>query len=267
MKPIAILGTGPAGLLAAHAVALSGRPVAMFTAPNDSGGPRKSPIGGAQFLHSPIPGVHENGYPDRVITYRVEGTAEQYQKNVYGETNVPFVSFSNVADGQAQDAWSLITVYDRLWSDLSCDRANVVEVDSNWVQEALDKEWFDLVISTIPALALCRSRHTFAYSSITVAPETILDDLPDDTVFYNGTSDRSWYRTSRLFGVGGTEWGAGVKVPDWLDLPTIQLDKPLSTKCDCFDDKVVKLGRMGKWKKGVLAHDGFYGAQDALLKL
>lgn len=243
MKPIAILGCGPAGLVAAHAVGMTGHPIAIFSQPV------KSVISGAQFMHKPIPRL-TNDEPDFTITFSVAGSPETYQRKVYASTDVPFVSFSNVHDGMTQDAWSLPMVYERLWDSLE-GNINDQRVTPDWLEGWEDR--FDAVVSTVPMPALCRGNHHFASAEIKVSTEQMAT-LPENTVHYDGTDDRSWYRCSNIQGFGGTEWGGHVK-PPYPNLVTIK--KPIRTNCDCWPG-VFKVGRYGEWKKGELVHDAFY---------
>ncbi len=256
MKPIAILGCGPAGLLAAHAVSQRKRQFVIFSRP------KKSELGGAQFLHEAIPGICEDDpYQITIVT---EGTADVYQQKVYGTApNVPFVSFPDKPYSN-QDAWNLLETYERLWSVYS---ASIVETEVNamWLQE--NEGRFRMVLSTVPAPAICKTNmgmipevHSFQSQRIWVHPTNINKGLPDGTIHYDGTKDRSWYRQSRLFGVGGTEYPIGATPPV---APLIHARKPLMTNCNCFP-KVVRLGRFGQWRKGVLTHDAFNGAREAV---
>lgn len=268
MKPIAILGAGPAGLMAAHAVALSGKPIALFTKGDASGGPLRSKLGGAQFLHEPIPMVND-AEPDGVITYRLRGNVQTYRLKVYGkDPNIPFVSMEGLEDGKEQPAWSLMETYDALWELLSADRANVEDITPAWLDSVLEKDWFSLVINTVPLTQLCLSYqglvtddpgHAFISQRIVIHNECILEDLGDNSVFYSGDLSQSWYRASRIFGVGSTEWSALSPQPPLPGLVTAR--KPIKTTCSCYEDQVIRLGRHGSWTKGVLTHHAFNKAR------
>lgn len=257
MKPVAILGVGPAGLMAAYGMALQGRPVSLFGQPRSDGSAiKRSVLGGAQFLHQPLPGVCEG--PDAVIRYRLIGTPEGYRKKVYGDTKVPFVSMEFLEDGQEQPAWSLQDAYAKLWNELSVDSAgNVANIDAEWVFNAMDKEWFDAIISTIPAPAICHQEgaHHFFSTEIRIANEAMHDY--QNQIHYNGDSESSWSRSANLFGHASTEWNANVN-PSLTETFTVR--KPLRTNCDCFLADLVKLGRYGAWTKGILTHHAFEGA-------
>lgn len=260
MRPVAILGCGPAGLLAAHAVALAGRPVAVFSKKS------KSPIGGAQFLHEAIPGV-TNTEPDAVIQFVTRGTKQGYMEKVYGTNPLeqpPFVSFPDRP--QSQPAWHLQEVYGRLWDQYE-GAINDVSVSPKWLDE--EASTFDLIISTIPLPLLCRSRAgmkpgncRFTVQEVLILNRNISGDCPNNSVLYNGDKSPSWYRTSHLFGVGSTEWSLRSPKPPLPDLATFQ--KPLLGVCDCNPD-VVRAGRFGEWKKGVLVNDAFRTALQACM--
>jgi len=261
MKPYAVLGVGPAGLMAAHALAMSGKPVSLFSKPDASGNIAKSRLGGAQFLHDPIPGIHNDEEPDTIITYYCVGDADGYRRKVYGsDPSIPFVSMEGRYTGQEQNAWNLIGTYDALWDLLEPHRANAIDVSPQWLDLALQNDWFDGIISTVPAMALCRAhagmlneQHEFVSQRIQIANECMASVDNHDSVVYNGDSDYSWYRASHLFGVGSTEYGQDATTP----LQTFEVAKPISTNCRCYDNQVMRTGRYGTWTKGVLSHQAF----------
>jgi hypothetical protein len=252
MKPIAILGSGPAGLLAAHAIGLTGHPIAIFSKRE------RSHISGAQFLHMAIPELTKPE-PDAVITFKMRGSEEMYRQKVYGTLPVPFTSFGGMVDGHTQPAWHMQEVYERLWHEFG-NSMNDANITPGWLDE--NKDDFAAIVSAIPRTALCRSlsgddpvNHEFYSQVVRIAEEAMAQGIENNTVVYDGTRDVSWYRSSMLFGQGGTEWGNGLKPP----FDTAPVRKPVRCTCDCYPD-VIKVGRFGKWKKGVLIHDGFTSA-------
>ncbi len=258
MKPIAILGCGPAGLLAAHAAALASKKFVILSKPG------KSELGGAQFLHRSITGLTlERPIEVMVVT---EGTAAVYRAKVYGSNErVPFVSFP-AERSQMIPAWNLRQTYDTLW-EMYKGFIQEAEVSAVWLHD--NERRFRQVISTVPARAICKSNsgmisemHMFESQGIWIYPEALNANIPENTIWYDGTLDRSWYRQSHLFGVGGTEYPIKVSPPVQ---PLIHGRKPIWNNCNCFP-KVVRLGRFGQWKKGVLTHDAFFGAQDVLAR-
>lgn len=259
MKPVAILGSGPAGLLAALAVGLRGRPMVIFS------NKEKSQLGGAQYLHRRIPIVADRE-PDAVLMNRKVGTSEVYRQKVYGDDPVPFVSFDGVDDGMMEQAWNLIDTYENLWGEFG-HAINEADVGPRWIEEHRDE--FSAILSTVPLPALCRARagltpefHSFKVQEIVISTDPDYCSVPrgeDNTIIYDGTRERSHYRSSRLFGVSSTEWSTiGGSLPPIPDL--IRDRKPVATTCDCFSGEVIRLGRRGTWRKGVLTHHAFEAA-------
>lgn len=267
MKPVAVLGAGPAGLMAAHGLAMTGVPVAVISQPDRTGSPLKSMLGGAQFLHEPIPMVNEPE-PDVMVTYKVSGDTETYKEKVYGDDpTIPFVSMQGLVDGKQQAAWNLQRTYDALWDNFEHSIANNLRtVNGPYIIEAIQKGWFSAIVSTVPTPALCLAaagmipeQHMFVSQTIKIANHCILGCTSgDNVVIYDGTRDHTWYRCSMLFGHGSTEWSTVGKTPPGMDLVTAR--KPLRTTCTCHQHTVARMGRNGTWTKGVLTHHAFVEA-------
>jgi hypothetical protein len=251
--------------MAAHACALKGKPFAIFAMGDEVNGVTKSRLGGAQFLHRALPMVNEET-PDAVVTYKVVGSPNSYRTKVYGEEDVPFVSMEHVRNGQEVEAWSLINTYDRLWDAIaSTGRSiNMETVDARRVIDWLEADTFERIISTIPKPNLCltyqgwldqKNAHVFVSQKIRIVNEAMLP--MDNMIVYDGTDNVSWYRTSNLFGCGGTEWGESTrdKVLPYKDV--VIAKKPIRTDCHCFEDQVLFTGRFGAWRKGILTHHAF----------
>jgi threonine dehydrogenase-like Zn-dependent dehydrogenase len=272
-KPlVCIVGCGPSGLLAAHACAMRDVPFVILSKKH------KSKLGGAQYSHIAIPGIHDEGQAD-MLTYRVEGDADTYKRKVYGDQRVPFVSFDNVKDGLEVLAWPLVEMYDILWQMYS-DKIVDYSVDARRLSILAFTGGFDLVLCSAPAPAMCLGTinpsvmHGFTDQPIFLVNEAIDSNLPDNTIIYDGTSDHSWYRMSKIFGQGGTEWGAGSPKPPIEGLRIIA--KPVMTNCDCHlsdqtDESgvplgVVRIGRFGTWQKGELTFHAYNRVIDVLSK-
>jgi hypothetical protein len=240
---------------------------------------RKSPIGGAQFSHIPIPGIHEYDDPDAKLTYRVTGDGETYHEKVYGKLPVPFVSFDKVTDGQVVGAWNLRHMYDKLWEMYSGKIVNV-EIDPRLAGGFTTG--FDLVVSSVPLKAICTTTlydhpqqgpmHWFRDQVVRIYNEAIDPNLPDNTIWYNGEEVNSWYRMSLIFGTGSTEWGMHGRVPPLPGLVTV--NKPIETNCDCYTEdlsagvpSIVRVGRYGTWSKGILSFHGYNETVDILTRM
>jgi len=254
---IAILGCGPAGLFAAHAAVGQGCDVTVYSRP------RKSFMRGAQYLHRPIPGL--SGEPFKV-DYRLEGTVEGYKDKVYGDITDVQVSPETLTG--IADAWDIREAYDRAWQEYS-HLISPWEADS----EALARieQDNDLIFSTIPARLICENQtHSFA-SQIIWSTDFIRykgaftnDDtgkIEDNIVICSGDPEDWWYRVSRIHGWENTEYPHSYK-PDtdrvW------EVEKPLYTDCRCHPE-ILRLGRYGAWRKGVLSDSAFYDVESLLL--
>lgn len=258
-KPlVAILGCGPSGLFAAWACETHGIPFVIFSRY------KKSDLGGAQFSHIPIPGITEDRPPVE-LQYKVFGEASIYREKVYGSDPVPFVSFENVYDGMTVTAWNLRAIYDHLWERYAANIIQQPEINGEWV-ERIEDSVFDVVFSSIPGTAICRASydmnvsHSFKSHPIRIYNQA-LADIPDNTIVYDGTKDHSYYRMSKIFGIGSTEWGGSSAIPPGIQLRTVH--KPIATNCDCHP-KIQRIGRFGTWTKGVLTMHAYNKVIDTL---
>jgi hypothetical protein len=237
---VLILGCGPAGLLAAHACALGNHEFHVYSTK------RKSPIHGAQYIHTPIPGIHSPESPDGLVVYDKVGDRDTYAKKVYGRADVP-VSWDKFDIGY-KPAWSMQRTYDWLWEHYSSQVEHLVLSPSDITRML---PLYDLCISAIPAPAVCMNRaHSFHQTTIYILESSPNGALPMNTIVYNGRPEDDWYRACNLFGYMFTEYGHRVRM-------AVRGRKPIYTDCDCHGPKLVRVGRFGRWERGVLAHDGF----------
>lgn len=90
--------------------------------------------------------------------------------------------------------------------------------------------------------------------------------IPENTVLCNGSVDGpSWYRASNVYGYKTVEWPGSIKKPPYPGIARVK--KPLTTNCDCekfLEARTIKVGRYGRWQKGVLSHEAFQDTLDAL---
>lgn len=277
MKSIAILGTGPAGLMAAHACAISGRPFSLFSLPGQDGEVHPSPIGGAQFIHAAVPMLVDPDSPDFLVKYLKIGTGAGYAEKVYSSNpHVPFVSYDNVEDGEVQPAWNLRKLYDKMWESIAGNgtSVNVERITAEMLQGWVEDEIWDFIVSTIPRPALCLS-----HAGINPSPHGFLSqevfllnsdyaDIELNTIVYNGYKEPSWYRASNLDGQQSVEWADPKCLPPWGRDQMVRVSKPIVHGCDCWQDNpdIHFAGRFGKWQKGILVHDGFTTAAQALME-
>lgn len=254
---VAILGCGPAGLIAAHSAVTLGHDVVILSRRV------RSETFGAMYLHEPIPAISQ-GKPEMMIEVSKTGTKWGYAESVYGNREAP-VSWDKFEPGPTP-GWNLKTAYAELWS-----RYSDLILNTDITPESIAGLKYDRIFNTIPARAICLDwTHRFDLVKIVVVHGP--NPREDNVMWYNG-SDFSgsprWYRYSRINRYESWEFSEQ-RAP--LSLPTAELArglrvsagiKPLSTDCDCHPH-VVRLGRFGKWNKNVFTHHAYQEVIDAL---
>lgn len=254
---VVIFGCGPAGLFAAHAATRLGCDVTIYSKP------RKSFMRGAQYLHRPIPGLSRNPFQ---VTYDLLGTVEGYREKVYGDMGDILVSPETLTG--TSDAWDIREAYDGAW-ELYKD----LIVPFDFEAQKLPKNDGDLFISTIPAPLLCRRDHSFVSQEVWVTDmikpsgQFLYEDggLVDNLVICSGDPDDWWYRASRIHGFENTEYPLDREPKSSYEYGRWLVEKPISTDCDCYID-IVRLGRYGAWKKGILSDAAYYDTE-ALIQM
>lgn len=244
---VAILGAGPAGLLAAFAAELAGYAPMIFAAPDERRGYgcQKSRLSGATYLHEAIPNL-TSIEPDDSVRFVKIGTKSGYALKVYG-SNYADCSWDKFDEGE-HPCWALQPVYDDLWA-----RFHHITVPQQIgpveAQDIVDS--FPLVISTISATALCCEGHDFPRREIWITDDAIPEVTSDPCILYDGRigTPGQRYRSARIFGHDSTEYmqevagsRAGIK--------------PMATNCDCFPT-ILRAGRWGEWKPGILVNHAF----------
>lgn len=270
IKRLGILGAGPAGLLAAHAAALYGveqTHILTRAALFDSELPAKSPLYGCQYLHSDIPGL---SIRSAQVSYELRGTPEEYRRKVYGDASEVRVSPEDF-EGSHQ-AWDIRSAYSQLWTmyvmhGLSGVKINTGRINSSNIEGFLEN--YDLVISTIPAPAICANdSHQFTSQEVWAvgdAPDLGIFapvEVENNMVVCNGKEDLHWYRASTVFGMTTVEWAGAVQPVELAR----RFHKPIDNNCNCWETRVVRMGRYGAWRKGILAHEVFENTRDLLLR-
>lgn len=247
MAEVAIIGCGPAGMLAAHAVVRAGHTPVIFSKTVE-----RSPHARAVFLHHAIPDLTADE-PDGQILFHKVGNGHGYAQKVYGDPEAP-TSWEKFDAGHI-DAWALAPVYADLWCRYS-GMVKQMEAGPDEITALLDAA--PVVINTAPLPDLCNDdKHVFPSR-----PIWIRDDLPHEvlsltnTMMYSGQPHHDWYRCSDLFGTTSTEFAGeqegarkGIKV--------------LPTSCDCHP-AMFRAGRWGRWTPGVLLHHAYFQAERAL---
>lgn len=238
---IAVLGCGPTGLLAAHAVELAGHEVQVIS------NRVKSKIAGAMYIHRPIPDL-TSPQPEATVRFEKEGHKQGYARKVYGNSWAR-CSWDHFPEGEL-GIWSMERAYNALWDrfESDIDGAQLGTDDIPYLVED-----YDQVISSVPAPAICEGGHTFPSQTIHIRSS---QEPGPNVITYNGDPCCPWYRRSRLFGTHSMEFGHQVSG----SYPGV---KPLGTDCGCHP-KVLRVGRFGKWEKGVLVHHAFQEVLSAI---
>lgn len=253
-RTAAVLGCGPAGMFAAHALVENGWSVRVFSKA------RKSHMYGAQYLHAPIDGLSPIDEEPERIRYVLRGEASGYREKVYG--SLP-IKVSPEALTMEHDAWDIRAAYDMAW-EMYSEGVEDTLITPDWIASgALDS--FHTVVSSIPLPELCTATdsHEFhaariwAYGDAPRRGQYAPYRPPEQTVICDGTRDTGWYRASNVHGHVTMEWPYAKKPP----LPGIaEVVKPLWHTCDCHTNhrwRFVKVGRYGAWSKGVLSHQAY----------
>lgn len=246
---VLILGCGPAGMIAASAADDEGAEIYIA-----SKRARKSLLLGAQYLHQRIPNTHA---PQFEIDYRLVGTIDGYRSKVYnGEDDI---SVSPDALLGKAPAWDIRATYDELWHDYS-GAVEHLNASPDSVDSLVTQLHPSIVISTIPAPLLCRRGHIFRYVE-TLITERVRDDFPaeDNVVVCSGDPVHLWARQSRIQGWENTEY------PPTPVSVGVEVKKPIATNCDCYPD-YIRMGRFGRWTKGVLSHTAYEETVSAIQK-
>lgn len=263
MKRMAVLGCGPAGLLAAYAAHLCHVDCDILSIPD------KSVLSGAQYLHMEIPRLTGGPQGEFQILTKKMGTPNGYAKKVYGSADAP-CSFDLIDEGY-HPAWSLRDAYETMWNMFRAD-IEPLRVDAHMVRFL--RRRYDLVICTIPRMLLCEHNHHFRSQRVYFEDGTKVNGLEGDYVVYNGLIRDKWYRCSSINGVEHTEYSEAITEGKWALARWRAGDKPLTTNCDCHPEAsngdlgpMLRVGRYGQWKKGVLTHHAFQEAMHALQQL
>lgn len=254
MGRVFVLGCGPSGLAAACAAASSGYETIIISSTD-----KPSKLYGCQYLHAPVPGYED---ASRVrVSYRLAGTAEQYRRKVYGAAWQGKVSPEDFVGDH--DAWDIRETYERMWIDLIDAQVAALGVRRilGGVIPFVRSLKPDLIISTIPAQALCSDiTHEFRSYKIWANGSTAAEEAAENEVICDGTPETSWYRMSNVFGYRTTEWA---HLPNMKAVKAVPVIKPLWTNCDCHPE-IMRAGRYGAWEKRRLVHEVYPSVKAAL---
>ena len=233
---VAVIGCGPAGLLAALAVEEAGHEPDLISRK------QKSIIGGAQYIHESIPWLTDGMHSEEVTTVKL-GTREGYAFKVYGDASakVELGSLQRADTGLA-DGPAVSEVVGPILEPCARHHGRAPRVGARLMQ--------DMIICSAPRWSVCRAPdvHEFHRQTIYLG-HTQSIRLPENTIMYSGRAMDNWTRISNLFGANSVEWSDASWEPDHR--PVIAGAKPLGHTCDCHPE-VKFVGRFGRWEKGAV---------------
>lgn len=260
---VAVLGCGPTGLLAAHGVVQAAEEMGTEVSLSIYSAKRKSELFGCQYLHSAIPGLQ---VPWQRVSYQLIGSLDEYRRKVYGDAED--ISVSPELLESEHTAYDIRAAYDQLWKKYEPAVTDYFFSHGSWrsLDAKLQADATNLVISSLPAPVICFEKPECKFESQRVwamgdAPELGRKAawpggvVPDRTIVCNGDPTVPWYRASHVFHHGTVEWPEEATPPRGAS----RVNKPIRTSCRC-NPGVQRVGRYGRWAKGVLAHSAYFDA-------
>lgn len=252
---VAVLGCGPAGLIAAHTAERLGHDVVVASRRV------KSVISGAQVLHMPIEGVTD-WRESFDVEYIKRGDQGGYAAKVYGDPSAP-CSWPLYPAGP-MDAWPMRATYDRLWDAWEDRIEHHDNVDRGWFEDVCIGN--DVVFNTIPLPQVLKDPEWDIFSQQEVwviqASQPTTNRRPNQ-ITYMGSGMYPWYRHSFIQGILSWEYASHPTLQEVayksFGAP-VRVVKPLDvvggddTRKELVPDNCVLVGRYGQWKKGELAH-------------
>jgi hypothetical protein len=255
---IAVLGAGPSGMMAAHAVSQYGHYLDIYDAAPDKA--RRN--SGVYYLHSDCDLLLDSAVIKQGIIGAYGKTnselAELYGEKVYGE-KIRKVSILSAFEKEVV-GYNSGQGIDRLW-DLYGKQINEFEVSGiDTVHRLLEK--YDKVISTIPAYILfpeesCRAVKTWI--KVGKAPEN------EAFVFYNINPYCSWYRCSAMFGIFIQEYGFNFEPEKNAEYSYHQANKVIGEGISSPYQDLFLTGRYGAWDKSCLTDAVYHRTLEWLL--
>lgn len=259
---VCIIGSGPAGLMAAQAcldLGVTYKVLSMRVEP--------SKIAGTQHMQWLPPSLISR-LPMREMLFMKHGEEGIYAEKSFGHPDAPS-GWSKIPVGTVP-TWSMRGANELLWS-IHEERVEEAEIKPDYLPVMVER--FQLVVLAAPLLAFClrpdqhsfRRRITWMVSRDSGVPER------PDLVVYNGDPESSFYRFGITDGIENFEMGEEdyiracknggppLGLTDWR-----KVVRPLNNNCRCHPS-VIRAGRMGRWRFGVLAHEAYAVTRDALM--
>ena len=257
---IAIIGAGPAGLLAAWGVYQAG---AMPYIIDRDPAYRPDRLFSLQYLHTPCD-LPTEGLKTLTLRYDVIdpfGFPEDW-KHLYNfklgrprddENSTKFLS------GPPQIVWSLKTAYRYLHHEFE---GHIHQDNVTWdrIINAADTIHKG-VINTAPLDRLLPALPWPHRSLLIKHGYTPVEDHPEDTCVYNLDPKVPWYRATRLDGGTATEFCGVPRGEDVKDFQLLRKVVKSDVMPEYLPENLLLTGRWGSWDPAKLTHDAYYDAK------
>lgn len=255
-EKVAILGCGPAGLIAAHTARRLGHRTSVYSKKV------KSTINGAQVVHQPIIGMHDPDEPS-TVHYIKNGNEEGYAEKVYGKVDAP-TSWPLYEEGP-MDYWPMRTTYETLWAQWE---PSIFDVDLDYGTARRLADEHDHVFSTVPLPVLLKKPEweIFTHQPVWISQEFLAFNPSPSThaegswIEYNGLPSSQYYRKSWINGWLSIECSEYSTLTNNTTMNWQRISKPLdvwggdATRAEITPLGVTLVGRYGEWRKGRLTH-------------
>jgi hypothetical protein len=246
---IAIVGSGPSGMLAAHGASNCGHYVDIFDRDPDQS--RRN--SGVFFLHEDCDLALEPLTIRQVVLGNYGMTSDQmaqaYGQKVYGQLGIQKLSIMTAMRKPVITGFSSGPAIQRLW-DLYGNQVQVQSFSKLIELDDLLKE-YDKIISTIPAYIWFPS---FTFNNREVFIRHSEAPKHENFVFYTVNHHTPWYRCSAIDGTFTMEYDYGVETEEKSGYGLRKVTKVIGKAELPEIPNVLFTGRFGCWDKSFLSH-------------
>lgn len=262
MAEVIVFGSGPSGLMAAHAAESAGHEVVRLW--DASPKPPDGKSAGVFYLHEPC-GLDVRS---QIIRVSAEGDKREYARRVYGDADAPC---NWPTKPYEVEAWDGMAAVQMLWTRYA-DRVFNGLIDISMLQSFAKENPERIYISTVPLDAITEEQLPSARSQIlTLDPGQWHQALPHMT--YMGLPSVEATRHSYLFGRYAMEAPMDV---DWSGdcsmwhhhvvrkvMPSVYAERIVERLERCHPNLLLT-GRYGRWDKSVLTHKVYRHVKERL---